>query len=240
MLTKAGFCFWIIGMQLTGLQRFYYLVIFLSLVVLVFYLGYMYGNREWVASNPNNVTINNPNGQTINSITKIQQRQLFGSSNSETIEVFGLVYFVENNNNQTEVVIDLQNVPPKIKQTKGLKEVNIPDQLSVEIAKRVKDSDGKETYSYQNISSNANQKAIITLAPSQNNLRGGKFSGNINSLIFDPKTLANEIERVVLRPLDGSTENIFIDRNSDLPIKVRGNAEAGITGQPAPFFWAKF
>jgi hypothetical protein len=227
-------------MEVGKTQRIYYLIIFLSLVGLVFYLGYLYGTRELVASKPDNITINNPNGQATNSITKIQQRQIYGSTDSENVTTFGQIYFVENDKNQTEILIDLQNVPAKIKQTKGLKEVEIPNTLQVQVATRVRDSDGKENYNYQNISKNPSNPAIITLTANASGTRSGRFSGNIDSLIFDPQTLVNKVERLVLQPTDSNLQNIFIDRNSDLPIKVRGNPEANVAGQSAPFFWVKF
>jgi hypothetical protein len=222
-----------------NLRRLYYLFIFLSLVVLVFYLGFLYGTREKVNSALDNLTVNNPNGQVLNSISQIQQRAIQGSVNSEQIETFGDMYFIINRKNQTEIVINLQRVPTSIKQAKGQATVAIPQQLRVDIARRVRDSDNKETYQYENVSLVENVVATLTLNDAQNGLRSGSFSGIIDSPIIDGNGVKSNIERVVLRPVDPNIVNVFIDRDADLPLKIGGNVKANVPGQPAPFFWIK-
>ena len=223
----------------TNIRRLYYLFIFLSLVVLVFYLGFLYGTREKINSSSDLIEVENPNGQVLNSISQIQQRSIKGSVNSEQIETFGDMYFIINRKNQTEIVINLQRIPNTIKQAKGQISAPIPQQLRVDIARRVRGDDNIETYQYINVSLVENVVATVTLNEAVNGLRSASFSGIIDSPIIDKNGVKSNIERVVLRPVDTSITNVFIDRDPDLPSKIGGNVKANIPGEPAPFFWVK-
>ncbi len=218
-------------------QRIFSVLFFLITLLLVFYLGFLYGNKEIVNITSNNLRIVNNNGQTINSITEIKQRPIFGSKDSQKIETFGNMYYLINNQKQTEIVIFLENIPSSFKQSVGNKEVIIPSVLSVEIAKRIVDTDNRENYEYKNIS-NTNIKAAINInETNENGLKKGKFSGIIEE---DVTNLDLKIERLIIRSLDETVSNIFIDKDPNLPLKIRGNNELNVQGKPAPFFWAIF
>lgn len=221
------------------IQKVYYLFLFFSLISLVFYAGFLFGNRERVNQQPDNFKVTNPNGQSLNTISQIQQRPVEGSKNGRNIEIFGQMFFLVNSQNQTEIVIQLSNIPARIVTPDNLNQVEIPQVLKIQIARRVRDVDGGDTYKYENLGLNESTQATVSLSEPVNGLRNGTFSGYIKEPVIDESFNRSGIERVVLFPLDDSNRNIFIDQNPDLPIKIRGNAQAGIPGQPAPFFWIR-
>ncbi len=223
----------------TALNRIYYVFLFISLVSLVFYLGFLFGSREWLNAQPVNLSITNPNLQAKNSISDIQLRSILGSVDGSTVQSFGQLYFLINGDGQTEIVINLDNIPTTIGPAGG-PNVAVPDQLSIEVATRVKDENNRDTYEYRNISPNPDVKAYIALNEPVNNIRSGRFTGIIDESIVDSQNGRQNFERLVFRSLNGDVNNIFIDRDPDLPFMVRGNTEAGVQGQTAPFFWVKF
>lgn len=220
-------------------KRIYYLFLFLSLVALVFYAGFLFGNREKINSQEDTLSIQNPNGQNLNNISRIQQRPVEGSIDAQSVQTFGQMFFLVNKRGQTEIVINLERVPDKIVKPDTKREVVIPSQLEVEIARKVRDADGQDTYIYQNLSQDKDFKAKITFNEAVNGLRTATFSGYINEPVGQNLNGGGVIERVVLRSTDPDVQNIFVDQNPDLPIKIRGNSELKIPGQPAPFFWIR-
>lgn len=220
-------------------KRIYYLFLFLSLVALVFYAGFLFGNREKINSQEDTLSIQNPNGQNLNNISRIQQRPVEGSIDAQSVQTFGQMFFLVNKRRQTEIVINLERVPDKIVKPDTKREVVIPSQLEVEIARKVRDADGQDTYIYQNLSQDKDFKAKITFNEAVNGLRTATFSGYINESVGQNLNGGGVIERVVLRSADPDVQNIFVDQNPDLPIKIRGNSELKIPGQPSPFFWIR-
>jgi hypothetical protein len=218
------------------IRRGYYLFLFFSLVGLVFYTGFLFGNRERVNSKDSLITSQNPNGQSLNTISRIQQRPIEGFSNGQTVENFGQMFFLVNKKNQTEIVINLERIPDKL--TLAPKEVGIPNELKVEIARRIRDSDGQDTYSYESLNLERNN-AIVSLGEPVKGFRSGTFSGYIQEPVIDSTGKKGNIERIVLLSTDNEVNSIFVDKNPDLPLKVRGSTEAKIPGQPAPFFWIR-
>lgn len=144
-----------------------------------------------------------------------------------------------NKRGQTEIVINLERIPDKIVKPDTKREVIIPSQLEVEIARKVRDADGQDTYIYQNLSQDKDFKAKISFSEAVNGLRTATFSGYINEPVGQNLEGRGVIERVVLRSGDPDVQNIFVDQNPDLPVKIRGNSELKIPGQPAPFFWIR-
>jgi hypothetical protein len=220
-------------------KRVYYLFLFLSLIALVFYAGFLFGTREKVNSQDDLISGQNPNGQNLNTISRIQQRSVEGSTNAQTVETFGQMFFLVNKRGQTEIVINLERIPEKIVKPDTKREVIIPTQLQVDVARKVRDPSGQDTYVYENLSQNKDIKATISFNEAINGVRTATFSGYINEQIGQNQTGRGVIERVVLRSSDPDVQNIFIDPNPDLPVKIRGNAELKIPGQPAPFFWIR-
>jgi hypothetical protein len=223
-------------------KRLSWVLVFTSLSMAVFYLGFLYGNREREAQqNPNTfITYNNKN--TINSISDIEERNVYGFANVGNIvekKVYGKLYFIVSNNT-TEIAIKLENVPLELNQPQGKEKVRIPDSLKVQYALQVVNgSDSLATFEYINLRSD-NEVSLLNFGEITNGTRSGKFSGIINRKIEESNN--NTIKRIVLRSVDDSVQNIFIDQDSDLPAKIRGNSEINppLSGEPSPFFWAIF
>jgi hypothetical protein len=228
-------------------NRVYYVFLFLSLVALVFYLGYLFGLRQVHNEQPSSITAVNPNGNQLNSISDIQQRPIIGSENSVDVQTYGLIYFIITADNRTEIFIELEDVPLTITQQGTTNSVSVPTELSIDIARL----DG-QTYTYDNISSVDGVINYIALNQPFGGRMSGTYAGFIEEPVFDRETGNQNISRLVFRDLNAAradrnlpttadpVENLFVDNDTDLPIGIRGNPEAGIPGEPAPFFWVKF
>jgi hypothetical protein len=229
-------------------KKIYLIFILISLLGLVYYLGYLYGVREKTNEILSKTEVVSQNQNQKNSISEIQQREILGidpnsfnnQTNSYNTKVYGRLYFVINDNNQTEISIQMENIPTQLSINKT-KSVIVPDKLSIDLAIREIDpADNLDTYIYQNISPKPDKNlATIALDETKDGLRSAKFSGFINKSILDENNGRTNIERIVFRSIDLSVQNIFEDRNKDLPVKIRGNSETNpaIPAEPAPFFW---
>ncbi len=226
-------------------RRIYLVFVFMSVVVLVFYLGFLYGAREIFSRETPTIEIGNPNSFEENSISNIEERDVFGVANDGANVIkkrYGTMYFMVNSDGHIEFSLRLDSVPISLRQPATGIEVFIPEELSVDYAVRTNDiDDGLETYEYINVSDDLGQKrAILKLSEVNSRTRQGRYDDIIKRSTTDNKD--RNIERIVLRSIDANIQNIFIDGDKDLPIKIRGNQEATppIPGQPAPFFWVDF
>lgn len=202
-----------------SLQRFWYIVCVLGIAVLIFYLGFLFGNREQFVSKPNTIEITAPNGAQKNFLSEIEQRLVVGPVDSKTVSTFGELLFIQNQENETQILLRLQNVPDVVKQTDGKKEKTIPKELNVAIARIT--TDGLD-YQYSVIGK-------LVLDDSKTKQRSGKFSTTIKESLFSEK--GNSVARLELQPTKPEDVNIFTDDSADLPVKVRQ--------RPAPFFWVR-
>lgn len=223
-----------------SIRKTYLIIIFLTLIGLVFYFGFLYGYRQRESEIPAKYQAINSNGFFRTSLSNIEERNIIGAGSNLTRQTFGKLYFQINSNNQTEIEIRIENAPIKITDPNTGNSLNMPDELSVDMAIRVIDPETKiDTYKYKNISPVEDRPAILRFSEVQEGTRNARFSGIIDRPIQN-SDLGN-IERIVLNPLPNSgIENIFTDTNPDLPLQIRGNLEAGIDPSPAPFFWAVF
>lgn len=195
-----------------NLKKFWYGLVITLIICLVFFMGFLYGNREKIDKTDDLIKVIGPNNSIQNSLTQIETRSIVGSLDSQQLGEFGQLYFKIIDSENTEILIRLANVPTNVKQLKSKKEKVIPNELNVATAKR--SVDGLD-YEYTEIGK------VIFDEP-KNNLRTAKFSTNLGNDLRD-------VERVVLMPVKPEDENVFVDQNADLPPKVRD--------KPAPFFW---
>lgn len=231
-------------------KKVYLIFILISVLGLVYVLGYLYGIREKTNQIVSSVEVVSPNLDQKNSISEIQQREIVGidpgsfnaQTNSYNIKSYGRLYFIINDKGQTEISIQMENVPSQfvISPTKS---VTIPEKLGIDIAMREIDPiDNLDTYVYKNISPNP-EKNLATLSFDQpkDGVKSAKFSGFIDRPILDENNNRTNIERIALRSTDPLIQNIFEDQDKDLPVKVRGNSQTNppIKAQLAPFFWAQ-
>jgi hypothetical protein len=211
-------------------------------LVLVGYLGYNIGLKETVeAKFDPKINIILDNGNQENSLTRIQIREITGSTDSKVKQSFGKFYFVtknqdaeiskqanKNTNNQpskinpsTDILFKMDSIPLKITNADISKE--IPLELDIDLA--MKTNEGLD-FEYQNIGK-------IKFGINEKKQLKGDFSGVLD-FVLDDKNIKN-VQRIVFRsPVN---PNIYQDTDTNLPIKVRGDKGRGITGEPAPYFW---
>jgi hypothetical protein len=200
-----------------NLQKFWYFTSVLGILILTFYLGFLYGNRERVNDMDDNIQVVGPNLSIKNSLTEMEIREVAGSQDSQNIEVFGQLFFkVEtvDEEDQTEILIQMRGVPDEAVQSNGEINVSIPNQLRVATARR--SIDGLD-YEYTYI-------GVLILDEPVENQRAGKFSTILESDL-------SRLERLVLFAEDENIQNVFTDTSPDLPPQVRS--------RPAPFFWVE-
>jgi hypothetical protein len=195
-----------------SLQRIWYGLLMIATICVVFFLGFLYGNREKINSSSDQIRVVGPNNSIQNSLSQIETRPVLGSVDSQNLGEFGQLYFKINDQKNTEILIRLSNVPATVKQTKNKKEKPIPNILTVATAQR--SLDGLD-YQYTEVGK------IIFDEP-KNGLRTAEFSSNLSHDL-------RNVERIVLLPTRPEDQNVFVDQNADLPPKVRD--------KPAPFFW---
>jgi hypothetical protein len=198
-------------------------------VILTFYLGYSIGNKDAFQSKfvPEIETIIE-NGSSENSLTQIQIREVFGSSNSKDKQPFGKFYYVvktKNGLSTTDILLKIDQAPLKVTSADERVSKDIPLEMTVDIA--FKTPEGLE-FEYQNIGK-------ITFVVDDKKVLKADFSSIIN-FTLDDKT-SKTVQRIVLRPTDPTQANIFQDTDPSLPIKVRGDKTRGISGETAPYFW---
>jgi hypothetical protein len=196
-----------------NLQKIWYIITFLGIIVFVFYLGFLYGNREKYNNEEDEILVIGPNYSIQNSLTLMEIRPILGSNDSQNIQAFGNLYF-KLNKDQIEILIQINNVPNQVTQQNGKVRKDIPNELKISTAKRSLDG---QNYDYEEIGK-------LVFDQPQNNLRSGKFSTII-------KTPITSIERIVFQPVLDNDTNIFVDDNPDLPSAVRSS--------PAPYFWVE-
>jgi hypothetical protein len=198
-------------------------------VVLTFYLGYSIGNKDAFQAKfvPEIETILD-NGSSENSLTQIQIRDVFGSSNSKDKQPFGKFYYVvktKNSVSTSDVLLKIDQAPLEVVSADEKKIKNIPLEMTIDIA--FKTPEGLD-FEYQNIGK-------VTFVVSDKKYLKADFSSIINFALDDKS--AKTVQRIVLRPVDPTQNNIFQDTDPSLPIKVRGDKSRGISGETAPYFW---
>jgi len=186
----------------------------MGIIAITFYLGFLFGNRERVSELPDNIQVVGPNLSIKNSLTEMEIREIYGSPDSQNIGVYGQLFFKNNGEDETEILIQMLNVPSQVLQSNGQVAVDIPNQLRIATARR--SIDGLD-YEYNYI-------GVIIFDEPVNNLRSGKFSTILEQDI-------SRLERIVFFAEDDTVQNVFTDTSPDLPPQVRS--------RPAPFFWSE-
>jgi len=226
-------------------NRFYLVFIFITSLALVFYLGFLYGNREMVAAGPVDIFSYPANGSANHPISEIDEKPVFGAVfENEAVQkkTFGKFYFVLNQNNHLAYKIVLENVPLRLEYPPENKSVEIPQELKIQYATNFSDEDNNPGFEYQDAAFSIETEAILSFAEIQNNQKSATYSGITPRPITSTANGVSPIERFVLFAVDSDIENIFVDNDPDLPVLVRGNSESSppIPAAPAPFFWVDF
>ncbi len=207
-----------------GRKKFYLIVSIIVAVILVFYLGILYGQKENFVNNLQpEITSKLSSGYQENILTKIKIRDIVAFPDSkDSISVGKLYYSI--NGDKTDLLFRIESSPIKIINSETKKDKEIPLELSVDIASRT--PDGLD-FEYTNIGK-------IKLAANNKKQLQGDFSAVVD-FSLDIKTIKNS-QRIVFRPLNPEQENIYFDKNPSLPLKVRGE-EGKVSPKPAPYFF---
>jgi len=187
--------------------------------MVVFYFGFLFGIRENINSEKDEITLIGPNGANQNFITQIQKKDVSGLLNSEKIATYGEMLFIVEEK-KTQILISLKDIPNSVKQTKSSNKLEkaIPSKLNVALARRT--VDGLD-YEYEIVGE-------LSFDAPKNNSRSGQFSKILEQSFSD--TSVKSIQRIELQPIDKNKDfNLFSEDNPNLPIEVRK--------KPAPFFW---
>ena len=204
------------------MDKIYRYIIISTLIVLFFLGGYFFGYREAYILIPDNNTIISSNGARFNLLTQIQKKTVFGAVNGgiPTPQEFGEMMYIQQQDNTTEILINIDSVPVKVVNSDQSLEQTIPESLDILLA--IRNQDGTD-FDYTSIGQ------IILESPDSNNFRKGTFSTIIDRNFFDENNPRNNIRRIEFRSVNRETENILVIDNKDLPIYVREG--------PAPYFW---
>ena len=207
-----------------GRKKIYLIVSIVVAVILVFYLGMLYGQKENFVNNLQpEINSKLASGYQENILTKIKIRDIITYPDSkDSISVGKLYYSI--NEDKTDLLFKIESSPIKIINSDTKKDKEIPLELSVDIASRT--ADGLD-FEYVNIGK-------IKLAANNKKQLQGDFSA-VADFSLDNKTVKNS-QRIVLRPTKPEEENIYFDKNPNLPLKVRGE-EGKISPKPAPYYF---
>lgn len=198
-----------------NLKRLWYIITVLMIFGVVFYLGYLMGNREYVNNQPDDIVLIGPNLSQQNSFSDMIIKDIYGSKNSKDIAVFGELYY-KIVGDKTELFVRLHNAPLEVRQTQNNLRKSIPQTLNIQSAERTPDG---LKYNYTNIGQ-------ITFNEPQNDTMSAEFT----TIVDFPLTAINSsVERLVFTGVEEGDENLFIYPDPNLPAYERN--------LPAPYFW---
>jgi hypothetical protein len=196
-----------------SLKFIWYTLTAAAIVVLIFYAGFLYGNREKVDKSADTINIVAPNLAKNNPLSQIQIKDILGSENSKDIRSFGKLYYIVEKEN-TNLLFRIEDAPVRVGQLQNKAQLSIPKQLSISLARKT--SSGLD-YEFKEI-------GVINFDEPFKDRQKGTFS------TFTTENLLSW-ERIVFRSTDANIKNLYLDTDPDLPANVRN--------QPAPFFWIK-
>ncbi len=200
------------------MKKFWIIITLFFVVILSTLGGYFYGTRERVNIQPDKIVIKAPNGAVQNDLTKIEKRDIKGILETDKIQVYGQLFFKISDANQTQIRLDLANVPLVVKQLKSGKQKSIPNELQVALAKVSRDG---TDYEYEPIGT------LIFDEINKNSTRTAQFSTVIDRPLFITGT--DLIQRIVVQATKPEESNFFSEDSPNLPIKARS--------RPAPYFF---
>lgn len=194
-----------------SLKSIWYFLSIISILVLIFYAGFLYGNREKIDKIVDTVNTIAPNNAKTNQLSQIQIKDILGSDNSKDIRSFGKLYFIVEGKN-TSLLFKIEDATVKIGQIQNKAQITLPKTLNISLARKV--SSGLD-FEYKDIGTISFNEPVKD-----------KLSADFST--YTEESLLNW-ERIVFRSPDPEIKNLFLDTNPDLPQNVRN--------QPAPFFW---
>jgi hypothetical protein len=180
--------------------------------------GFYFGVRERANSQPDKIIVRANNGAVQNDLTRIEKREVKGILETDKVGNYGQLFFINSDNNNTQMRIDLVDVPLMVKQLKSGKQKLIPKELRVSLARTTKDG---TDFDYEEIGT------LIFDELNHNNLQTAQFSTVLEKSLYSQT--GGLVQRVVLQATKPEDENFFSEDNPNLPINVRP--------KPAPYFF---
>ena len=107
-----------------SLKFIWYLLTAASIIVLIFYAGFLYGNREKVDKSADTINIVAPNLAKNNPLSQIQIKDILGSENSKDIRSFGKLYYIVEKEN-TNLLFRIEDAPVRIGQLQNKAQLTI-------------------------------------------------------------------------------------------------------------------
>ncbi len=196
---------------------------YLIIIAMIFSLGYLAGNRDRYDKTKDQVVIKGPNNSIQNSLSGVNKKDIIGFGENNTERKFGEMSYKILPDKKTELLFEIRDVPPTLKQVTNKQEKVIPNELSVSIARIPATGDG-QNYAYTKIGT------LVFDAP-KNSMRSVSFPTVLDSFTQDNMVYPalQSAVRIYINPTRDEDNNIFILNNSDIPVNERN--------KPAPYFW---
>jgi hypothetical protein len=205
-------------MKIQDITRF--LSIFVA-VSIIFFLGYLAGNRDKYDKVDEKIQIKAPNSSIQNSLSALKTKDIFGFGENNSIVKYGLLYYKVLPDKSTEVFFTISNAPLVLKQSNLKLEKTVPINLKIALARASTDV---LKYDYTEIGK-------ITFEEPKNGTQSVVFSTIIPGTKSGSETIPalNSVARVVFQPTRVEDENIFRLSTPDIPTEE--------AKKPAPYFW---
>jgi hypothetical protein len=205
-------------MKIQDITRF--LGIFVAVSV-IFFLGYLAGNRDKYDKIDEKIQIKAPNSSIQNSLSALKTKDIYGFGENNSIVKYGLLYFKVLPDKSTEVYFTINNAPLILKQANLKTEKIVPINLKLSLART--STDGLK-YDFTEIGK-------ITFEEPKNGTQSVVFSTILLGTKSGADTIPalNTVSRIVFQPTRNEDENIFKLNSTDIPAQERD--------KPAPYFW---
>jgi hypothetical protein len=205
-------------MKIQDITRF--LGIFVAVSV-IFFLGYLAGNRDKYEKIDEKIQIKAPNSSIQNSLSALKTKDILGFGENNSIVKYGLLYYKILPDKSTEVFFTISNAPLVLKQANSKAERAVPINLKLALARTSVDV---LKYDYIEIGK-------ITFEEPKNGTQSVVFSTIIPGTKSGSETIPalNLVARIVFQPTRTEDENIFKLNSPDIPAQERD--------KPAPYFW---
>jgi hypothetical protein len=197
-------------------SKIWYVVSLLSLAGLVFYIGFLSGNRNLFSQSPSNITVTTWNNAQENSFTNIKFKTLIGRTSQGEIRKFGELAYRENvQSKKLDLMVRVISAPVAF--SDGGAGINFPQSYQVNLAKRSLDG---LNYSYTPAGTLVMNEPI-----------GSTLSGQFVFVLEQSEIdFERTVERVMFFAQDGS---------STLPPFDNQSFPADIRAKNAPYFWTE-
>lgn len=192
------------------------LALILILILIAFFTGFFYARREIVATNKSPIlSIATEQGNTYNVFTNLKRKEIFGVFTGSKQNYGELQYIVNPNNDHTDILISLNNIPNIIEVDQ--KKINVPTKFKVLMASTC--CNGLDYL--------LKDENLIVETASVGETSEIKYTTTLKYNIEN-----SNIERLLFAPMDTKTENTFKiikDETKDWP--------KNLLEKPAPYFW---